>query len=281
MSELSRPSRRGLLRAGTVGAIGAGLAGSGLLSTAAHAGSGDEMVYVPPSLPYGTLAANEKAFNNIDGTPTMYIRDGTGVRKPATFYCTFGFYDTLVLWVRRLRSVSASQGYPGLQFITSAGAYVNKAGQHGAGTAIDIDEIAWTDGRISRMIGLDWQTSKPSELRKRYYAVDATLRAHFRWTLDRTYNSAHHDHIHSDFGGLPVILGKSSSSDVGFVQAVCNEFMNSGLAVDKIWGPLTQAAFDQSRSRLGVTSGNPHTTTSVYRTWLDAVARKGFANQAF
>jgi Extensin-like protein C-terminus len=276
---MSGLSRRDLLRASAAGGLAVGLTGSGLAGTAAHAA--DDMVYVPPSLPYGPLAANEKAFSNIDGTPTMYIRDGTGVRKPATFYCTFGFYDALVLWVRRLRSISASQGYPGLQFITSAGAYVNKAGQHGAGTAIDVDEISWTDGRISRMIGLDWQTSKPSELRKRYYAVDATLRAHFRWCLDRTYNTAHHDHIHADFGGLPVILGTGSSSDVGFVQAVCNEFMNSGLAVDKIWGPLTQAAFDQSRSRLGVTSGNPHTTTSVYRAWLDAVARKGFANQAF
>lgn len=281
MSEFSRLSRRGLLRAGAVGAIGAGVAGSGLLGTAAHADNDDGMLYIPPSIPYGVLSPTEKSFNNIDGTPTMYIRDGSGVRKPATFRCTFGFYDALVAWVQRLRSVSASQGYPGLSFLTSAGAYVNKAGQHGAGTAYDCDEIGWSDGRMSRMIGLDWQTSKPSDVRKRYYAVDATLRAHFHWCLDRTYNSAHHDHIHADFGGMPVKLNKGSSSDVGFIQAICNEFMNSGLAVDKIWGPLTQAAFDQSRSRLGVTSGDPHSSTAVYRTYLDAVARKGFANQAF
>ncbi|HEY6738408.1 MAG TPA: extensin family protein [Actinopolymorphaceae bacterium] len=278
-------SRRHLL--GGSAAVAAGLVGVGLTSAGAHAAEGGHAdvpvftsggrVYVgaPPNAP---LSPTEKAFSDIDGTPTMYIRDGSGVRKPATFRCTFAFYDALVAWVRRLRSLSAEAGYSGLSFITSAGAYVNKPGQHGAGTAIDIDEIGWSDGKICRPIGLDWNSSNGA-LRKRYYALDATLRAHFRWSLDRTYNAAHHDHIHSDFGGLPVVLGTGSSSDVGWVQASLNELMGAGLAVDKIWGPLTQGAFDTSRQRLGVTSGNPHTTTSVYRAWLDAVARKGFANQ--
>ena len=126
------------------------------------------------------------------------------------------------------------------------------------------------------MIGQDWR-SGDGALRKRYYAVDATLRAHFRWSLDHTYNAAHADHIHSDFGGLPVVLGTGSSSDVGWVQRALNEFQGAGLAEDDIWGPLTNGAFQTSRQRLGVTAGNPHTETASYRAWLDAVARKGFA----
>jgi hypothetical protein len=69
-----------------------------------------------------------------------------------------------------------------------------------------------------------------------------------------------------------------SSSDVKFIQATCNNFRASGLVVDGIWGPKTQAAFDGLKSALGIT-GNPHTTTSVYQSLLSGVARAGFANQ--
>jgi hypothetical protein len=223
------------------------------------------------------MSPTEASWNEIDGVPTMYIRDGTGVRKPATFRSTFGFYATCETWVRdALRPLSAEQGYPGLSFITSAGAYVNKAGQHGAGTAVDIDEVGWTDGRISRMIGQDWR-SGDSATRKRYYAVGATLRAHFHWVLDHTYNTAHHDHFHADFGSMPPRLLTGSSSDVGAIQRILNEFQGAGLAEDDIWGPLTNGAFQTSRQRLGTTAGNPHTETASYRAWLYAVARKGFA----
>jgi hypothetical protein len=223
------------------------------------------------------MAPDEKAFNNIDGTPTMYIRGGS--RQPATFRCTFAFYDTLVSWVRHLRSVSAAAGYGALEFITSAGAYVNKSGQHGLGTAFDLDEVQWVGGVMCRPIGRD-HSNASAAVRRRYYAVDATTRTRFRWVLDAHYNAAHQDHIHMDFGGMPPLLGKASS-DTFFVQAVCNEFMGAGLAVDGIWGPLTQAAFDESRRRLGTTSGNPHTTPSVYATWLNAVSARGFAGQPF
>lgn len=278
-------SRRSLLH-GTAAAT-AGLLGTGLAAGTAHAAgghtnaptfrSGSEL-YVGSSPAARALGPAEKVFDNIDGTPTMYIRGGNG-RQPATFRCRNGFYDSLVDWVQRLRSLSSGAGYPGLEFITSAGAYVDKPGQHGNGTAIDVDEIGWTDGRMCRPIGLDWDSSDGA-LRKRYYALDCTLRAHFRWSLDRTYNAAHHDHIHSDFGGMPQVLGKGSSSDTGFIQALCNEFMNSGLVIDQIWGPLTQGAYEDALSRLNI-SGNPLGSVSGYQELLDAAAAKGFANQPF
>jgi len=224
------------------------------------------------------MAPNEKAFNNIDGTPTMYIRGGS--RQPATFSCTFGFYDSLVAWVRHLRAVSAAAGYAGLEFITSAGAYVNKPGEHGAGTAFDLDEVQWAGGTICRPIGRDHENGAAA-VRRRYYAVEATTRTTFRWVLDANYNAAHQDHIHMDFGGMPPVLGTGATSDTFFVQALCNEFMGSGLAVDGAWGPLTQAAFDQSRQRLGTTTGNPHTDQGAYGQWLNAVSARGFTGQGF
>ncbi len=278
----SRLTRRNLLQGTALTA--AALAGGGLFAGPAHAsrlivGPGLEEGVMPPTQSniITPMSPTEALWNEIDGVPTMYIRDGSGVRKPASFRSTFGFYATCETWVRdSLRPLSASQGYPGLSFITSAGAYVNKAGQHGAGTAVDIDEIGWSDGRISRMIGQDWR-SGDSATRKRYYAVGATMRIHFHWVLDHTYNTAHHDHFHGDFGGpRPPVLQKGSTSDVGPAQRVLNEFQGAGLAEDDIWGPLTTAAFNTSKTRLGI-SGDPHTSSAAYRAWLEAVARKGFA----
>lgn len=278
-------SRRTLFRASAIGGLtlaGAGVAGG---ITAANAGvESSTMRHYPRRLDtpgtagtVDTRSATEKAFDNIDGTPTYYIRDGS--HHPATFYCTFDFYDSLVLWIQRLRTISAAAGYSEVSIVTSAGAYVDKPGEHGLGQAIDVDRIDWADGTISSMIDLDWN-SGDRELHKRYYAVDATLRAHFRWGLDHTYNEAHHDHFHMDFGGLPVQLSDGSTSDVGWIQAACNEFMDAGLVVDQVWGPLTQAAFDESKQRLGV-AGDPQSDAAAYVEWLDKAAAKGFANQPF
>ena len=106
--------------------------------------------------------------------------------------------------------------------------------------------------------------SGTASLRKRYLAIDSVCRRRFRYVLDGWYNADHADHIHSDFGGLPVRCLTGSSSRHKFVQATCNNFRGSGLAVDGIWGPRPESAFNGLMSALGVT-GDPHTTTSVYQ----------------
>jgi Extensin-like protein C-terminus len=274
-------SRRNLFRASAIG--GLGLAGAGVVGgvTAANADSeptGSTMRYIPQRINRADQRApNEKAFSDVDGVPTYYIRGGS--HDPATFYCTFGFFDSLVAWMQRFKQFSAEAGYAEVAILTSAGAYVDKPGAHGEGVAIDVDRIDWADGTISSMIDQDW-ASGDRQLHKRYYGVDASLRIFFRWGLDRTYNAAHHDHFHMDFYGLPVQLSTGSSSDVGWVQAACNEFMDAGLVEDQVWGPLTQAAFDESKSRLGIT-GDPQSDPAAYVAWLEAVTVRGLTNQPF
>lgn len=227
------------------------------------------------------MAPDEKYFEDIDGVPTMYIRSGDGVRRPAGFRCTYGFYDQLVLWVQYLKAIAAAAGpeYAQLEWITSAGAYVNKPGEHGAGTALDLDEVKFAGGPLIAPIARPQDSTDPL-VRRQYYALDAMSRTHFRWCLDANYNAAHEDHIHQDFGGMPPVLGQDSSSDTLFIQGMLNEFQDARLAVDGIWGPLTQGAFDESVRRLGY-SGDPHGNTEDYRRYLDLVAAKGFVGADF
>ena len=216
-------------------------------------------------------------FQNIDGTPVYYWRSNRGNTTTRNWQVTQAFYDSLVLWARDLRSLSSAYG--GISYLVSAGFYVNKPGEHGTGTAMDLDHVRWSGGQTISPLDRH-HASGTVATRRRYLAVDAVCRRRFRFVLDGWYNAAHEDHIHSDFGGLPVRCVTGSESDTKFVQALCNNFMSSGLAVDGIWGPLTTSAFNTAKSRLGVT-GDPHTSSASWQSFLSAAARKGFANQAF
>ncbi|GAA4427984.1 extensin family protein [Actinokineospora soli] len=215
-------------------------------------------------------------FQRIDGTPVYYWRSSRGDTTLRNWQCTQAFYDALVLWIRDLRAYSSAYG--SVTYLVSAGFYVNKPGQHGAGTAMDLDYVRWSGGQtISPLDG--HHASGTQSIRRRYLAVDAVCRRRFRYVLDGWYDGAHTDHIHSDFGGLPTLCQTGSRSDTVFVQSMCNNFMGSGLAVDGQWGPLTTNAFNQAKSRLGIT-GDPHTSTTAWRNMLGGIAQRGFANQA-
>lgn len=228
------------------------------------------------------MAPNEKVFNNIDGTPTYYIRSGDPHQRVHTsFSCTNLFYDELVMWIRELRWISSQYGGPAyqtLEFVTSAGLYVNKPGQHGLGTAIDIDEVKWNGAWCQPYY--QHHASPDLATRRRYLALDATTRRRFRWVLNGWYNAAHADHIHADWAAIPVVCGTGSSSDTKFVQAICNNFIGTSMPIDGVWGPQTQSGFDQTKSLLAV-YGNPHTDEMAWREWLTKAARHGFANVNF
>lgn len=228
------------------------------------------------------MAPTEKRFNSIDGTPVYYFRwtDGTAGRNPRqlTFACTNAFYSRLVAWIRDLRKLSAAGGLTGLNRIVTAGAYVNKPGQHGMGQAIDVDEVRWGNWTISPYARHHAHSNIAAV--RRYLALDAVCRRHFRWVLDAGYNAAHQDHLHLDFGGGAVRLAKSSRSDTAFVQMACNAHMGSGLKVDGVWGAKTQSAFELSRRRLNI-GGDPFNNTGHYQAWLGEVARCGFRNRPF
>lgn len=253
-SSSSRMTRRAVL-------LGAG-------ATAALAGTGRAFATPTPDAPPSTLALT--SFSNIDGTPVYWY---SGSPSPRTWQCENNFYITLIAWMRDLRRASPSF-YGGVSYIRSLGFYVDRAGQHGAGTAMDLTGVRWSSGRVSSMTNFDH--SDPSLfIRRRYLAVNATLRMWFHWTLDGWYNADHANHLHADFAELPTVVHTSARSDTVFAQATANSFLrNTLLAVDGVWGPKTNAAWNKMRNALDI--GSTATDPAQYRKMLFAIAVRGF-----
>ncbi|WP_186763487.1 extensin family protein [Lentzea tibetensis] len=257
----------------------AGVAGlAGLAAVAPGIAGADPIGHGPISEPAeGPSAAALITFQKIDGTPVYYWRSNRPNTTPRNWQATQAFYNALVAWIRDLRSLSA--GYGSISYLVSAGFYVNKPGEHGAGTAMDLDHVKWSGGNSISPLDKH-HASTNAAIRKRYLATEAVCRRRFRYVLDGWYNADHADHIHSDFGGMPVRVLKDSESDTKFVQAMCNNFRGAGLAIDGVWGPATQSAFNGAKSALAVT-GDPHTSSAVWQGMLSKIAQKGFANQGF
>jgi hypothetical protein len=259
--------RRQFLR---LAAVGSGAAALGLR------GSGANAQPTPPS-------ATERQFSDLDGTPLYYWRftDGTAGRRleRRTFASTAVFHDRLISWVRDLRELAFRYGgLQGMERIVTAGLFVRKPGQHGLGQAMDLDQVVWANGAITPY---HHEHASPDRVTvRRYLALDAVCRRHFRWVLNGHYNDAHADHLHMDFAGGTLVLQRDSRSETVFVQQVLNEFQGTALPIDGVWGARTQAAFDESRHRLGV-EGDPMADPLPWRHWLLRVASCGFADASF
>lgn len=264
-----------------IGGVGAATTAALLANVPGTAYAADQPEFAPLPAemqpPSSSLMAL-RTFSRIDGTPVYYWRGNRGNTILRDWRCTPAFYDRLVVWIRDLRRLSEDAGYGNVKFLVSAGFYVNRSGQHGNGTAMDLDLVRWAGGRQSSP--LDGHHSANRTRRRRYLAVDATCRRRFRYVLDGWYNAAHRDHIHADFGGLPTLCQKGSESDTKFVQAMSNNFMGAGIAVDGIWGPQTQKWFGRAKNRLSI-EGNPHDNIKSWRNMLARVARHGFRDEAF
>ena len=259
-------SRRRLLGAAVVGA---GVAATGGLRRHAWA---------------APASATEARFNHLDGVPLHFWRwnDGTAGQRTEhqTFASTVPFHERLVVWRRDLADLASRfGGLTGMDRIVTAGTFVNKPGEHGLGQAFDLDQVRWANGAITPY----WRehASPHGKPVRRYLALDAVCRRHFRWVLDGRYNAAHEDHIHMDFGGGPVGLDRTSRSETVFVQQVLNQHQGAGLAQDGVWGGQTQAAFEESCRRLGVAGAPWAGDVEAWRHWLFRAASCGFADRSF
>ncbi|MGH3665314.1 MAG: extensin family protein [Egibacteraceae bacterium] len=225
----------------------------------------------------------EAHYSTINGVPLYYFRYADGKARRVSIYSTYAFKKRLNQWVAALGKVSRNNGgprYGAIERIVTAGAYVNRSGQHGEGTAFDLDQIRWKGG-IKCTPYRHVHAARSRSHRRRYLALDAMTRRHFRYVLDGWYNSAHADHIHLDFGGRPTTCSRGSRSDTVFVQSLCNNLISTGIAgpVDGIWGSQTEAAFQTSLRRVRV-GGDPFGNRFVWRRYLWRVAMHGFADRA-
>jgi len=221
------------------------------------------------------MSPTEKTFTHIDGVPVYYDRGGS--RRLGTFRSTHSLYRKLVAWKRDTDQAGREAGYGSIKHFVSAGAQVPKPGKHGEGEAFDLDEIAWTTGRVCRPIAGD-HAHRDLSRRRRYLAVDAVVRRHFRYVLNGWFNAAHRDHIHFDTS-TAVRFSTRSRSDVTFMQAVCNNFIGTRLVIDGRWGSKSAAAYNKLVSTPPLRGLNPVRSASHYRRFLEIVAQYGLQNR--
>jgi hypothetical protein len=154
--------------------------------------------------------------------------------------------------------------------VVSGGCYVEKAGMHGSGRAMDIDALWWPEEKnYPPLITLNY----PSD-RKRYLAAEAIIRKHCGMVLDYHYNKAHRDHWHIDDSQSVGFYG--TKSRVVFVQSALIDVFSIDVDLNGVWGPVTAEAVKSLTSQLD--TPDDIKTLDGWLGFLDAVALVGFSH---
>lgn len=226
-------------------------------------------------------------FDHIADVPVHYSRFtrsmyGTRGRGPRKVRLAEYFHTTLTTCLHDLWDFT---GVPAV-FVTG-GCYVQKAGKHGEGRAIDIDSIHWDveveddfDGTRHLVGGRDFVTLDYPNCQRFYLAIEAVLRLHFGTVLNYEYNRAHQDHWHVD-DGSPVGFFPASRARVLFLQAALTYVFGHPTKIDGYWGKETRTHSQEILNQL--TTDEPAEkrilglqAPSAWLAFLGATARVGF-----
>ncbi len=210
-------------------------------------------------------------FNHIAGVPVHYSRHthamyGTRGRGPRWVRLEEKFHDLLVDCFLELWDM-CGMGPP--EVFCTGGCYVEKAGRHGEGTAVDIDSFHWKDR--------DFVTLNYPDDARFYIAIEAILRRHFGTVLQYEYNRAHRCHWHVD-SGSPVGFYPKSRSRTLFVQSALTHIYERPVTIDGIYGPHTQANVKDALWAMKNSFSIKHngTLSSVWQEFLAMTAVLGF-----
>jgi Extensin-like protein C-terminus len=209
-------------------------------------------------------------FETLAGVPVLYDRlkkehyGTTGI--PYKFHCTKGAQTTLEALFEDLFARTVPRFGP-VSAILSAGAWVNKPGQHGEGKAFDLDAILWQ--RI-HFIALEQPQKKTL-----YLAVQALCNKHFGVVLGYNYNVDHRDHLHVDISRS--IAFREAKSVAEFLQETLNTLYNQTLTVDGEYGPLTAQALSDTLAVIGIPNVD---TADNWKRFLEAVCSEAVSRVA-
>jgi hypothetical protein len=183
------------------------------------------------------------SFDSLAGVPLYYARlppqfpYGSKGQGPRTCRLAPKFKDELEACLYGLWKLHP-WGTPAR--IIEGGCYVEKAGRHGEGRAIDIDALWWEDDR--HLITRD-AISYPVH----YLGIEACLRLGFGTVLDFWFGHGHEDHWHVDNGQPQGFSGQppTAHAETIFLQASLIHVHGAQLkaGIDGILGPETMMAF--------------------------------------
>lgn len=210
-----------------------------------------------------------ETFSHLAGVPVHYDRYakdsgfGYGTRgKPHLAKATPEMIRTLENCFIDIFSLSP---FGPAEVIITAGAYVDKPGQHGLGQAFDLDGIFWSK---ERFIALEYPV-RPHI----YLAVESVIRQHFGTVLNYNYNPAHQDHFHLDIG-TPVGFQEDSKSRVEYLQASLLHIHRYHVEINGVWGAATDKVTSEALRGLGITGSIK--TKEVWLEYLRITTILGF-----
>jgi hypothetical protein len=210
------------------------------------------------------------SFGKLAGVSTHYAREPIapyGTRGVSyNFFCQKNTVDKLEAMFKDLWTRCP---YGSAEVITSAGAYVEKAGWHGEGKAFDLDAIFWRDRAFV--------TNKFLDDPKFYLGVESVLRRHFGTILAYSYNSAHEDHFHLQDDGVLPGFSDARRSCILFVQNSLKFLRGATIKVNGSFDSATRLALEEWLSKLGIDHLN---SDSNYIRFLDAVQDEAFGSVA-
>lgn len=206
-----------------------------------------------------------KKTNHINGIPLHYARltnHPYGTRgEQRNFWVETDFYKKLETAFEEIFE-KCPYGVP--EAITTAGIFVDKAGQHGHGTAFDLDAIFWAN---ESLVTMNYVHQKVL-----YIGIESFLRKHFGLVLNYLYPH-HEDHWHIDIS-VPVDFNESSKSETLYVQMAMKHIYGKDIIIDGVWGRQTRGMVNEVFEKLNIAT--PITTKKNYLKFLDATGNIAF-----
>jgi len=170
---------------------------------------------------------------NITSLPLMYDRGDKGYGVPCPDKLTFRGTTELNETLMQVRYDLMDMGWlPHIKAFLTAGTYVDKAGAHGEGKAIDFDGVLLEKNPLlehkiyngllykkGEWIGTDEYNMRPltPRIKTRFAAL---LSLHFGVVLTSGYNEAHRDHIHCDLSRG--VWWRGSKSQLILIYEICD-----------------------------------------------------------
>jgi len=215
-------------------------------------------------------------FDHILTVPITYARApvapyGTMGKGPRSVRLEVEFHRQLEACLRQLWE-QHSWGKP--KALVSGGCYVQKAGRHGEGRAIDIDAL-WWQGTKTAPKARPLVTLQAPQEPVLYLGVEAVLRQHFGTVLNYWFGHGHEDHWHVDNGQLVAWTGKPPTvhCQTLFLQAALRYvWLTPNISIDGALGQRTRGGL----RALGY-SFSAKTATEEWPRFLDATAKHAFS----
>lgn len=148
--------------------------------------------------------------------------------------------------------------------LTTAGVFIDKAGQHGQGRAFDLDAIFWKNKTLV--------ASNFIHQKHLYLGLESIFRKHFGIVLNYLYPN-HADHWHFDTS-VAVDYHDSSKSETLYLQMTLKYIYEKSVIIDGVSGPQTKRYTKEVFKRLNITG--PITTKGNYIKFLDLTAKTAF-----